>query len=545
MSYLYTNAVSINNSNNAPITNNTPLPVTGNVTVTNQNAAYTSAFDEPMNVTITPVIQQSAVYGLNPYDWKTTKLNGGNISTNAVSSAWEVSSGTSAGGYARLATSRYMTYQPGQGSMFRWTASYTTTGGTDKNAYGIDNVVQNVGPIDREDGYSIGYSGSTANNASRKIGFLHRRNGNAEIKNLTVTVAPTGAQTATITLNGVVFTISLTASTSTQYTATQIAQQMNLNVNAKNLWDIQACDSIVTFAYYSPGPRTGTFSFSSAGTGTLAAAAFSSNVVGVAPTDVWTYVDDWDNQTIQFDPTKLNVFGLDFRWLGSGIVRLFMEEPSTGKMVLLHTQKWGSQYTVPHLKNPSLRVVYRAGVSNSAVTPSQNVIVGGSSVFGGIQGAITQTTLSQSYFALDSTARAKDTVWHVLSIQNSLTRDSQVNKASYILQDLSASIQATDPSIIYVVKNSLGTSDLLVYNPLPSASILSPYQFVQYSTSAVSENLSLDPIVLVQTVGINGTANFPLLDYNLTLAPGENVSIFISSTSQISRSAIGLTWKLD
>ena len=525
-----------------------PWHVDGNVSVTGGTVqlsdfpdAALTAFDEPLAIGITPIIQADAMYGLDPDFWITTELNNGNVTVTG-NTTWQVQSGTSAGGYARLATSKYMTYQPGQGSMFRWTAAFTTTGGTTKNALGIDNIVQNTGPVDREDGYSFGYSGASDTDAHRKIGILHRRAGKAEIRTLTVTVAPTGNQTATVTLNGTAFSISLTASTSVNYTANQIANALKAITAADNTWDIEGCNGLVTFTYYSPGPKSGTYSFSSSGSGTLAMASFSQTIAGVTPTDVWTYVDDWDNQTIQFDPTKLNVFGIDFRWLGSGRVRFFMENPSTGKMVLVHTQKWTSQYTVPHLNKPSLRLIYRSGTTNTAITPSQNVIVTGASVFSGVQGMINQTGSSQGYYNIDSTTRAKDTVWHLMSIQNPFVRNSGVNKASIALQSLTVAAQSNDPSVIYVVKNAVGLSDVLVFNSLPNTTNA---MFVQYSVSAVSENLSLDRISNVQTLGINGTATFDLMSYNLNLAPGETVSVFISSSNALNRTAIGMTWNVD
>lgn len=527
------NSITVDGNVNAVITG-------GNVTVSKQNPAYLTAFEEPLSVSITPVIQQAAIYGLDPANWDTTQLNGGNVNVNS-NSVWQVTSGTSPGGYARLATSKYMTYEPGQGSMFRWTAAFTANG-TTKNALGVDNIVQNTGPIDREDGYSVGYSGSTANDASRKIGFLHRRNGSAQIEQLTVTVAPTGSQTATITLNNVAFTVALTTSTSTAYTAKQIALALQADPVCGQQWDIEVCSNIVTFIYYSPGAKLGTYSFSSTGAGTIAVASFSQLVLGVNPTDVWTYVDQWDNQDIQFDPTKLNVFGLDFRWLGAGIVRLFMEDPATGSMVLVHTQTWSSTSTAPHLNKPSLRLVYRSGTTNPAITPTQNVTVSGASVFSGIQGLVTQTTSSQSYYALDATTRAKDIVHHLLSIQNPLTRGNDINKSTLIMQDLSVSAQANDPSVVYIVKNCVGTNSFILFQPIPNTT---PFVFAQYSNTVLTEDLGLDTIALVQSLGVNGSAQFVLGPYNLTLSPGETISIFISSTNAINKSSVGLAWKVD
>ena len=504
--------------------------------------AATTAFDEPLSVTITPVLQGDMVYGKDPDFWNTSELNNGSVTVTA-NNTWEVGSGTSAGGYARLATARYMTYQPGQGSMFRWTVGFTTTSGTGRNSLGVDNIVQNSGPIDREDGYSVGFSGSTDtsnSNRAQKIGFLHRRNGKAELRTLTITTAPTGSQTATITLNGTAYTASITSGTTTHCCA-QIAAQLR-TLTAGQYWDIDACDSTLTFTYYSPGSQNGTYSFSSSGAGTLAAGTFTRTVAGVTPVDTWTYVDQWDNQSVSFEPSKVNVFGLDFRWLGAGIVRLFMEDPSTGKMVLMHTQRWSSTSTIPHIQKPSMRIVYRSGTTNPAITPSQNVIVTGSSIFSGIQGIVEQTGSSQSFYNLDSTSRAKDTVWHLLSLQNPYVRNNGVNKSSVVVQDLTVSVKSVDPALIYLVKNVVGTSGFLEFQPLPNASA---FNFVQYSTSAVTETLASDTLALVTTIGINGSAQFNLLQYNLYLSPGDTISAFMSSTNSFNSSSIGITWKID
>lgn len=553
MTYLFSNRSSIFQSNGTSITTANPLPVTavaGNVSITTGNINLSAlpdvsvtAFEEPIAIGITPVVQSDAVYGLNPDDWTQSLLRGGTISVDNTST-FRVASGTSAGGYARLATTSYMTYQPGQGSMFRWTAAFTTTNDANantKNAVGITSIVQNTGPIDRENGFSIGYSGVDGT----KIGINHRQTANIEIREFTVTTAPTGAQTANVTLNGTSFLISLTSSSSTQYTATQIASRLNANVTASNLWDIEACGSIVTFSYYAPGSQAGTYSFSSTGTGTLAAGTFSQIQAGTAPVDSWTYVDNWNGTVpVSFDPTKLNVYGVDYRWLGAGRVRFFMEDPNNGKLTVLHTITWTKDQTgiYPHIKNPALRIAYRSGTTNPAVTPSTNVIVSGASIFGGIQGAITQTGLSQGYYSSNSTNRSSNDIHHLISIQNPYIRSGKVNKSSLVIQNLTMSAQGNDPSVIFVIKNPVGTSDLLVFNPLPGAD---SYHFAQYSTSDVTANLSIDKPANIQTLGINSSAQFDLRAYNLTINPGDYISVFFVSTSIVTRTSVGITWLVD
>ena len=72
-----------------------------------------------------------------------------------------------------------------------------------------------------------------------------------------------------------------------------------------------------------------------------------------------------------------------------------------------------------------------------------------------------------------------------------------------------------------------------------------PNVFAQYSVSAVTENLALDNVANVQTLGINGSSEFDLIPYNFILAPGESMSVFIRSTNAITNSAVGITWKVD
>jgi hypothetical protein len=526
------------NSSGNPVYVSANISNTGPITVAQSDTAVT-AFDEPIAVGVTPVIQADAQYGLDPDFWIQSKLNGGNIVIDEYNT-WQVSSGTSPGGYARLATAKYMSYQSGQGSLFRWTAAFTASG-TTKAALGVDAIVQNTGPIDREDGYSFGYSGSTANDASRKIGILHRRNGKTEIRKLTITRAPTGNQTATVTVDGVAYTVAITAG-DVNHCANELATGLKAITVLANTWDIEGCNGIITFTYYSPGAKGGTYSFSSSGAGTLALGTFAQIQAGTTPSDTWTYVDDWDNQTIQFDPTKLNVYQIDMRWLGAGRVRFFMEDPSTGKMVLVHTQRWTSQQVYPHINKPSLRIVYRSGTTNPAVTPSQNVIVRGSSIVCAVQGVRTQTGSSQGRYNISATTRAKDLVWHLMSIQNPYVRNGGVNKASLMMQTLTVAAQGNDPSAIYIVKDAFGASNVLSYIAIPNTTSA---MFAQYSISEVTIDLSTQRIANVQTLGINDNATFDLAAYNLTLSPGETISVFISSSNSLTRTAVGLTWLVD
>ena len=110
------------------------------------------------------------------------------------------------------------------------------------------------------------------------------------------------------------------------------------------------------------------------------------------------------------------------------------------------------------------------------------------------------------------------------------------------MQDLSIALKSVDPAVVYMVKNAVGTSDYLLFAPQPGASA---FNFAQYSTTAVSETLASDQIALVQNVGIGGSAQFDLLPYNFVLAPGDTISLFMSSTTSFNSSSIGISWLVD
>jgi hypothetical protein len=129
-----------------------------------------------------------------------------------------------------------------------------------------------------------------------------------------------------------------------------------------------------------------------------------------------------------------------------------------------------------------------------------------------------------------------------MSIQNPFVRAGGVNKASLMLQTLTVAAQGSDPSVIYVVKDAFGLSDVLAYIAIPNTT---PAMFAQYAITNATIDLSTQRIANVQTLGINDNATFDLGSYNLTLAAGETASVFISSTSNITRTAIGLTWLVD
>ena len=508
----------------------TTANISGTVPVTFPDAT-TTAFEELMVVQPYPMVQLDATYGLETDKIITTEIGSG--TAGATSDAlWYVDSGTTAGAVASLSSRRFVRYRPGTGTMARFTASYTVSTGS----YGITGVTQQAGLQNAGSAYAFGFSGLSGNQAGtnsdqRQFGILHRRGGRVEIRTLTITQAPTGAQTVTLILNGVTYTKAIVAES-----ASQLAQQIT-QIDFGGVWYADQVDGTVVFTAKVSGPKSGSYSFSSAGSGTLATGTIAQTAAGVANTNEWTYIDKWDNP-ITFDPTMLNVFAVDMRWLGAGIVRFFIEHPTTGKMTLVHTQHWANKHTIPHVNMPSFRVGYATGVLAGS-TPAQAAQVKGASLFAGIQGGIAQTTYSEGWYNVNTGNQAKDLTHHLISVKNPYSKNLTINTREFVLQDLSVSIQGTDPAVIFVYINPTVATGQVLFDTIPDSTAV-----VSTTSSPTFDPTQNNPVCSF-VLGINGTSQFDLLPYRLVLSPGDVLSVAFLSTNGITRTAVSLTWATD
>lgn len=493
-------------------------------------AGQVSAFGEPLAISPTAVIQLDAIYGTTT-DVIQTYTNGTGSSAGSNNQVFRVESGTTAGGYGVLRSKRFMRYRPGQGIVSRFTAAFTT---------GVANSLQFAGLANQENRVVFGYNGT-------RFGVCRSSGGKATILLMTITTAPNAAQTATITLNGVAYTVTLAN------TSADVAIQTIVNrVGGYGGWVFQQTDGAMLWLAPTLGPMNGTFSFTSTGN---AAATFVVKQAGVAQTDNWTYQEDWNIDKMDgsakldtnpsgmtLDHTKLNVYQINMRWLGAGVISYAMEDQASGTMVYVHKEHYTNQNTTPHTLNPSFKITY--AVYNS--TNTSNVTVIGASMYGAVEGTIFLNELTRSK-AHSKTNLAKDLVHHCMTIKNSVVTNglAGANNGNYIInakeaivKQLSLSIQGQDPANVYLFFDAEGFSSQHLYNLIPSCNEV-------FSTATGTFNLATDTPVYTGIVGINGTINVDLSSYRLTIPPGSQLSIAIQSTAAVSRMDCALTWSED
>lgn len=294
--------------------------------------SYT-AFGENSVAENYPYIQSSGVYNFLPSNFRA--FTSGSGSTDVADGLLQVSTGTSVGGYGAIQSFRSMNYKPGEGGLVRFTAVFESA---------VANSWQGAGLLNLGDELSFGYNGTS-------FGVWHRHDGQAEVRTLTVTGAAGGSENLTLTLNSVAYTIPLTSGT-VNHNAYEIADWLNDTAN-QTIWKADQVDDTVIISAQSDGAKSGTYSFSSStATGTIA-----QTTAGVTKTSDFVAQADWNGVDVSewLDPSKGNVYQINYQYLGFGAIKYYVEDPFSGAFVLVHTIQYANANTSPSLGNPSLR----------------------------------------------------------------------------------------------------------------------------------------------------------------------------------------------
>lgn len=508
--------------------------MTGTVEVVPVGGASTvSAFGEPYGLTITPVIQLDAIYGITSEVIQTyTSGTGSGAQGNPYTSLFQVNTGTTVGGYGVLRSKRFLRYRAGQGALCRFTAAFTPN---------VANTSQRAGLFNQENAIMVGWNQSPT---GPKFGVMRASGGRVHITVLTINTAPTGNQTATVTLNGVAFPISITAG-STQATAVLINK-----IDGFTGWYTDQVDNTIVFMSTTLGPKNGTYSFSSTGAGTLATGTFSTKQVGVAQTENWTYQGNFsiDNLNgsgpsgMNLSSQYLNVFQINFRWLGAGEIRYAIEDQTTGNMVFFHHEHYVNQNSIPHVAQPSFKIGYVAYSTGSTT----DVTVTGASMMGAIEGDIRQNELNRSS-GVNKTGLVKDVLHHLLTIRNpyvtngaagALNGNYILNAKEIILKDVSIGTQNTDPAILYIFYEPTSFSGTHSYFSQPKDNGM-------ISTVDGTLNNTVDTAICQFVTAINGQSSYALSDFRVAIPPGSWVSFAIKSTNGITRATLALVFSED
>jgi hypothetical protein len=502
-------------------------------------ATNSTIFGEPFAIPLTPIIQLDGLYGLSSKDFETYIGDGilpgktnGNATTN--DNMMEVTTGDGYG-YGVIRSKRIVRYRPGQGSLARFTAKFTTT-----NGVGTLGYTQRAGFFSQEQALQIGFD------TNGKFGILRQNGGKAHIEKLDISGAPTFADNVTIELSGNNYIVPVTSSGDANITASEIGSWFI--TNASSDWIVEWYENIVIFVSTSIGPKS-SFSFNAGITGTTA--TISTSQTGVVDTNTWIYQENFDDplngkgvSKIVLDPSKLNIYQIDYRWLGIGIMRFALENPLNGDMYEFHRITFANTQTSIHLDNPSMKIGYVAARIDTSATdpPFEDVKVCGGSMLGAIEGLIDITNIPFSSSTLQSnTNLTANLLHHVLTLHNRLTFTNKINLRELILQELSVAIDT----------NTVGSPvEIMLFYEFPLSSLPQPLMFSQngsdsfvlYSTQ--SGQITQGTNIPIASFFITGRTSITiyLAKQRIIIPPNAIVSAMVKSTDKITNVGLSLTY---
>jgi hypothetical protein len=476
-----------------------------------------SGFGELETVSPVPTSQVAFVYGLNPL-LVTTDVYGTGATVTTVNGEAVMTSGTSQDGYARLTSKKVAKYRAGQATMAKWTARFTP---------GSSGNRQMAGPYNIEAGYQFGYNGTA-------FGILYTEAATVEVQALTVTAAPTGAGNVTVTLDaGTPVVVAVSNQPNTSVTASEIAAA-NYTQTAGG-WDAQSIANVVYFTRRTAG-TAGASTFS-AGAVPSIAATFAILTTGVAPTEQFIPQSSWNQdkfdgtgpsgQTI--DPTKGNVYGVQFQYLGYGDAFFYIVNGLTGRPTLCHIIRNSNTRTSTNLRSPNLYLTWESRNVGTGTSVVMHGASGGTFVEGSIQFLGAQ-------FAVPPTAvtAGAGVETPVLSLRANTVYLNRQATAQLQIDRISVACDGTKTVLFKVYKNGTLTAPRWQFvNQVTSAS--------SYDQNATSFSAGTGTLVYAFAVGKTGNSTESLTDIALFLQAGDYLTITATSVNA-SDVAASIVW---
>lgn len=392
----------------------------------------TTAFGELMVAEPSPVVQISAQYGLTDETMEIVS-NGGQTSNG--DSLFKVNTNTHPLSIASLNTSKQLAYKPGQGLLCRLSALFSSP---------APNSLLAAGLINSEDALAFGYLGET-------FGILYSRNGKTEHQELTVIVAGTGV--ATITIDGVDYSVTLTAG-DTFHNAQEIAASLTSQVPN---FLFTANNNIVSSMNLLP-QVDGIYDF----TGSTATATWEQQQVGREPDITLIPQSRWNRKTLQYDagdewvlnPQTGNVYSISLEYLGFGGIAFQVKHPETRKDVLVHIIEYSNANILPSVGNPTFRVGWLArNLGNTT-----DVFVHGASAAGFIEGEKVIDTIPRAVESV--TGDIGTTQTNVITIRNRFHFGDKINRADIVPLMLSMGTESIKGAFFRLTANATFSGDL-------------------------------------------------------------------------------------
>ncbi len=484
-------------------------------TVKTRNVAGT-AFGELQVAEPTPIVQCQYPYNINADVIEKRENNLGTITQGQGMMIMQ--SGSSANTAAHALSRVPVRYTGGQGVEVRFTALYTV---------GVAGSVQVAGIGEVGDGLFFGYNGPVFSIDRREAGV-------PEMQTLTISSGG-GAGTVTITLDGVDKEVELAGGDTTErLVAVKIAAADFSDTGLG--WTTRLNNATVIFKAWSDGNKTGAFTFDDTDS-TTAAGTFAETVPGVSTTNNWMPQTSWNidpmdgtgSSGMTLDPTKLNVYAIQFQYLGAGAIEFLVEDDNTGLFSMVHRIEYANKNIKPSLQNPTLPL----HMMSKNTTNTTNLTVKSGSMGGFIQGKESDVGLLKGS---DNVKIGVGTVQtNILTVKNNFVYQSKENRTKVRIDGINLSSDGTKLATMRVTKNA-------VLGGTPAFSDIDSDTSV-ISTDTAGTTVTNGVELLAVQLGKADSKELPLKQFKIDLLPGETLTISGAVTSSTSDLGASIHWR--
>lgn len=465
------------------------------------SASNENIFGDMITTPYNLIVQSYAPYGMiNNQVFTQFTATGGTIiaNTNGVEIDFNITS--SIGSYATLRSRKVVHYRPGFTNLFRTSARFNSA---------VANSLQFVG---------LGNAGSDLYFAHNGTDFGVRRStsGLTEVRTLTISAAATGAETATITLNGVAFTATLSnAGGDIDFTAHESEVG-----DTYTGWNVEHVGDKIIFSGAGVGARSGTYSFSSTGAAT---GSFTQDKAGSALTTEFVAQSAWNGYSSlkdDLDFTKNNLFQIQYSWFGSSNIVFSIYNSSTARFEVAHTMTFANTETAVSLTQPNMFV--QQGLASLGSTTAMTLTSTCS-----MAATMGPILIEAPIHSVSNTkALSSNTETNILVIKNRNTVNGYANQSTIYISRITLAADGNRPVRVRLIKNptAIGASTTGDYHN---------YQFVDSANSLIiydtdSDTYTGGDVIDTFFVGKNGFAD---LTFEKTLELDQSDEIVITAFS--------------
>ncbi len=239
-------------------------------------------------------------------------------------------------------------------------------------------------------------------------------------------------------------------------------------------------------------------------------------------------LDGTGGSRMTIDPTKFNVFKIQFQWLGAGNIFFNVENPATGRFFCFHQINYANNFTIPSLGNPTFPL--RVFTDNGATT--SDIITKTGSMGGFSEGRVTEDGPVNFSETFDETVTTS--LLPVISIRNKAVYQSKTNKVR---------IKILEISIV-----NTGNRQLAARITLDGVLVGDSFTDINTNTSVVEEDFAATSISGGIDLGsffvaAGESKEFVLTDDDVKLNPGNTLSIVALTSSSTTTADFNILWK--